>query len=69
MKTKTKMKQKIKTEKTKQKKESRKTGWKPTKTNGKKRKSRKSLVRGIFMGRPVWKIAKRIGTRRAANRR
>jgi hypothetical protein len=32
------MKQKIKTEKTKQKKESRKTGWKPTKTNGKKKK-------------------------------
>jgi hypothetical protein len=25
-------------------------------------------VHGIFMGRPVWKIAKRIGTRRAANR-
>jgi hypothetical protein len=36
MKTKTKMKQKIKTEKTKQKKESRKTGWTPTKTNEKK---------------------------------
>jgi hypothetical protein len=47
------MKQKIKIEKTKQKKESRKTGWKPTKTNGKKKKVTKKPVRGIFMSRPV----------------
>jgi hypothetical protein len=62
------------TEKLKQKKQDRKrkveksAGNRPKRTE-KKRKSRKGLVRGIFMGRPVWKIAKRIGTRRAANRR